>query len=160
MLRAGRSGTRSSERPAAAAPRRQRYRSAKSPRLKRESNVSSLFFESVCAVNRSEFIVAVVRRPKRWCIADLTNLKMHSTEIGAMKASSILENKLGRIPCAGDAMTGTSRRSQLIILKNDLLLAHNRAERADLERVVALMSEAISIISSQLNSPRTAQADK
>lgn len=139
---------------------RQRYRSAKSPRLKPESYVSSLYFENVCAVNRSELIVAVVRRPKRWCIADLTNLKMHSTEIGAMKTSGIVENKLGRIPCAGDAMTDTSRRSQLIILKNDLLLAHNRAERADLDRVVALMSEAISIISSQLNSPRTAQADK
>jgi hypothetical protein len=85
---------------------------------------------------------------------------MHLAEIGAMKTAGIVENKLGRIPCAGDAMTDTSRRSQLIILKNDLLLAHNRAERADLDRVVALMSEAISIISSQLNSPRTAQADK
>lgn len=77
-----------------------------------------------------------------------------------MKTSGIVENKRGRILCAGDVMTGTSRRSQLIILKNDLLLAHSRAERADLDQVVALMSEAISIISGQLDTPRTAQAGK
>ena len=46
-------------------------------------------------------------------------------------------------------MSGVSRRSQLILLKNDLHVLRGRAERLDLPELVSLLSEAVALLSSQ-----------
>jgi hypothetical protein len=46
-------------------------------------------------------------------------------------------------------MSDVSRRTQLILLKNDLHMLRGRAERLDLSELVSLLTEAMASVSSQ-----------
>jgi hypothetical protein len=54
-------------------------------------------------------------------------------------------------------MPDVSRRTQLILLKNDLHIMRGRAQRLDLPGVASLILEAISIISDQPEVPKSEQ---
>ncbi|MBC7585582.1 hypothetical protein FNL55_25880 [Tardiphaga sp. vice352] len=46
-------------------------------------------------------------------------------------------------------MLEASRRAQLLVLRNDLVVIRNRATRLQLEEMISLISEAIAVISGQ-----------
>jgi hypothetical protein len=54
-------------------------------------------------------------------------------------------------------MPDVSRRAQLILLKNDLHVLRGRAERLDLPELVSLLSEAMAVVSSQPELPKSEQ---
>ncbi|MDB5618335.1 hypothetical protein [Tardiphaga sp.] len=56
-------------------------------------------------------------------------------------------------------MSEVSRRAQLILLKNDLVLVRNRAVRAELQPVVSLISKAITLVSDLPEIPQPLQLE-